>query len=40
LVSLEFEATELQPFAVSKTEHGKPVWVYRMPIGQTLLLDQ
>ena len=30
LVSLEFEAQELEPFTVLNTVPGKPVWVYRM----------
>lgn len=33
LVSLEFEAHELKPFAVLKTEQGKPVWVYQVPVA-------
>lgn len=32
LVSLEFEALELQPVVVLNTVVGKPVWVYRMPL--------
>jgi len=31
LVSLEFEATTLQPDAVLHTVPGKPVWLYRQP---------
>jgi SAM-dependent methyltransferase len=31
LVSLEFEAPALKPFAKLDTVQGKPVWVYRMP---------
>lgn len=31
LVSLEFEAQALKPFAVLNTVQGKPVWVYRLP---------
>ncbi len=31
LVSLEFEARELQSFAVLHTVPGKPVWVYQAP---------
>lgn len=31
LVSLEFEATELTPFAVLRTMADKPVWVYQKP---------
>jgi len=31
LVSLEFEATTLQPDAVLTTVPGKPVWLYRQP---------
>lgn len=33
LVSLEFEATTLTPFAVLKNRADKPVWVYRMSAG-------
>jgi hypothetical protein len=32
LVSLEFEALALTPFAVLKTIQDKPVWIYRMPL--------
>lgn len=32
LVSLEFEAQALQPFAVLHSVPGKPVWVYRLPL--------
>lgn len=32
LVSLEFEATTLQPHAQLLTVPGKPVWVYRQPL--------
>jgi SAM-dependent methyltransferase len=31
LVSLEFEALALKPFAMVETVQGKPVWVYRVP---------
>lgn len=31
LVSLEFEAPSLQPFARLETIQGKPVWVYQVP---------
>lgn len=30
LVSLEFEATALEPLAVLRNRHDKPVWIYRM----------
>lgn len=36
LVSLEFEALELQPHAVLRTLADKPVWVYRQPSLSTL----
>ncbi|MDD2881663.1 MAG: class I SAM-dependent methyltransferase [Rhodoferax sp.] len=32
LVSLEFEALALKPFAVLNPAQGKPVWVYRLPL--------
>jgi SAM-dependent methyltransferase len=32
LVSLEFEAQDLEPVAMLSTVPGKPVWVYRMPL--------
>jgi len=35
LVSLEFEATELQPQAVLRTLADKPVWVYQAPFTVT-----
>jgi hypothetical protein len=31
LVSLEFEATQLQPQASLQTPDGRPVWLYQMP---------
>jgi hypothetical protein len=31
LVSLEFEATELQPYASLRTADGRPVWLYQAP---------
>jgi len=34
LVSLEFEATTLQPEAVLHTAAGKPVWLYRQPLRE------
>lgn len=36
LVSLEFEATALKPFATLTTPAGKPVWVYRLPFAQKM----
>lgn len=33
LVSLEFEATQLQPVAVLPTAQGRKVWVYRQPLA-------
>jgi SAM-dependent methyltransferase len=33
LVSLEFEALALKPFARLDTVQGKPVWVYRVPLA-------
>jgi SAM-dependent methyltransferase len=32
LVSLEFEAQALKPFAALNPAQGKPVWVYRLPV--------
>lgn len=32
LVSLEFEALALKPFALLDPAQGKPVWVYRLPL--------
>lgn len=34
LVSLEFEATQLQPQARLETVKGKPVWLYRAPFSR------
>jgi hypothetical protein len=31
LVSLEFEAREIEPFAVVESPDGRPVWLYQMP---------
>lgn len=36
LVSLEFEAAALEPFATLTTSAGKPVWVYRLPFEQKI----
>lgn len=33
LVSLEFEALSLKPFAKLDTAQGKPVWIYRLPLA-------
>jgi SAM-dependent methyltransferase len=33
LVSLEFEALSLEPFARLDTVQGKPVWIYRLPLA-------
>lgn len=35
LVSLEFEAFELQPHAVLDTAQGRKLWVYRLPLSQS-----
>jgi hypothetical protein len=31
LVSLEFEARQIEPFAVVESPDGRPVWIYQMP---------
>jgi hypothetical protein len=30
-VSLEFEAREIEPFAVVESPDGRPVWIYQQP---------